>query len=538
MDIKKIILYSALAFILYSLINLWQVEHPTQTQAITTTALNSKVMNDTSSSPLSPEKAEVPTSKSLITVRTNVLDIAIDEKGTITEATLLRYPISVHEKNTPFVLLNNTSQYYVAEQGVVVQNNGQMTPVNAVFRTDKTHYELGDNENTLKVTLQGETQDGLKITKIFLFKRDQYVIDTSITLQNNTSASWKGYVNSALTRAAPTDASSSMFNVSAYTGASYGQPGVHRYKKVTFKDMTKGNLNTSSKGGWIAMQQHYFLTSWIPNQDSEQLFYTQNNQEHYTIGMVSQPISLEKDKASTINRQLYLGPEDTDALKNIANGLDMTVDYGWLWFISSLIFKLLKIINSWVHNWGWSIVLVTVLIKLAFYRLSASSYYSMASMRNLQPKLQALRERYGDDKAKMSQETMKLYQQERVNPLGGCLPVLVQIPVFIALYWVLIESVELRQAPFIFWIKDLSVADPFHVLPILMGLSMFIQQKLNPAPPDPMQAKVMMMLPIVFTGLFWNFPAGLVLYWFVNNSLSIMQQWYITRTYEKNNAKK
>ena len=211
--------------------------------------------------------------------------------------------------------------------------------------------------------------------------------------------------------------------------------------------------------------------------------------------------------------------------------LELTVDYGWLWFLSSILFSVMKAIYTVVGNWGWSIVLVTVLIKLAFYRLSATSYKSMAGMRQLQPKLQALRDRFGDDKAKISQATMELYRREKINPLGGCLPILIQIPVFIALYWVLLESVELRQAPFIFWIHDLSSADPYHILPIIMGATMLVQQRLNPAPPDPMQAKIMMFLPVLFTGLFWSFPAGLVLYWIVNNTLSILQQWYITRKY-------
>ena len=251
---------------------------------------------------------------------------------------------------------------------------------------------------------------------------------------------------------------------------------------------------------------------------------------------MGQAINLKPGEQQSVGSQLYLGPETADILKAIAPGLDLTIDYGWLWFISSLLFSLMSMIYHLVGNWGWSIVLVTCLIKLAFYRLSATSYRSMAGMRQLQPKLQALREKFGDDKAKMSQATMEMYKQEKVNPLSGCLPMIVQIPVFIALYWVLVESVELRQAPFIFWIKDLASPDPWHVLPLIMGATMFIQQRLNPAPPDPMQAKLMMFLPVLFTGLFWNFPAGLVLYWTVNNTLTILQQWYITRKYTSNNV--
>jgi YidC/Oxa1 family membrane protein insertase len=295
--------------------------------------------------------------------------------------------------------------------------------------------------------------------------------------------------------------------------------------------MTKSSLDVDVTSGWIAMQQHYFLTAWIPVAESKNKFYTRALNGDYTIGAVSQPVTLTPGQQQTVGSRLYLGPEITDTLKAIAPGLDLTVDYGWLWFISGILFSVMKAINSVVGNWGWSIVLVTVLIKMAFYKLSATSYKSMASMRRLQPKLQALRERYGDDKVKISQATMELYRQEKVNPLGGCLPVIIQIPVFIALYWVLLESVELRQAPFILWITDLASSDPWHVLPVIMGATMLIQQKLNPAPPDPMQAKIMMFLPILFTALFWNFPAGLVLYWIVNNTLSIAQQWYITHKY-------
>ena len=295
--------------------------------------------------------------------------------------------------------------------------------------------------------------------------------------------------------------------------------------------MEQENLDAEAKGGWVAMQQHYFLTAWVMQPEQQYRFYTRSVNNDYTIGAMSSKIELQAKQQQFLDSSLYIGPEITDILQPIAPGLDLTVDYGWLWFLSSFLFTLMKHIYNIVGNWGWAIVLVTVLIKLIFYRLSATSYKSMASMRKLQPKLLALRERYGNDKAKISQMTMELYRQEKVNPLGGCLPIIIQIPVFIALYWVLLESVQLRQAPFLFWINDLASADAYHVLPIIMGITMLIQQRLNPAPPDPTQAKMMMFLPILFTGLFWNFPAGLVLYWIVNNSLSILQQWYITRKY-------
>ena len=292
----------------------------------------------------------------------------------------------------------------------------------------------------------------------------------------------------------------------------------------------------SSQGGWAAMQQHYFLSAWIPEQNQENLFYTHTQgSDLYTVGIRGPDVKVAPGTQTITQAKLYVGPELTEQLKQLAPHLDMTVDYGWLWFISDILYWLLAKMYLLMGNWGFAIIAVTVLIKLLFYPLSAASYRSMSKMRALQPKIAMLRERYGDDRQKLTQETMALYRRDKINPFGGCLPILVQIPIFIALYWVLVESVQLRQAPFIFWIHDLSVKDPYFILPILMGITMVIQQRMNPAPPDPTQAKVMMMLPIVFTLLFMNFPAGLVLYWVVNNGLSILQQWYIMRQYSDGN---
>ena len=280
------------------------------------------------------------------------------------------------------------------------------------------------------------------------------------------------------------------------------------------------------------MIQHYFLGAWVPAADSNQVFYSRYkaDPDRYTLGMKSKQVYVvNAGTQQTINNGLFVGPKLQNELEQIAPGLELTVDYGALTILAKPLFWLLDMIHSLVGNWGWAIVLLTLLIKLAFYKLSETSYKSMAQMRKLTPRLQQLKERYGDDRQKMGQAQMDLFRKEKINPLGGCLPILVQIPVFIALYWVLLESVELRQAPWILWINDMSTADPYFVLPLLMGVSMFIQQKLNPAPIDPIQAKVMMALPFVFTIFFAFFPAGLVLYWVVNNVLSIAQQWYITR---------
>lgn len=547
MDIRRIVLYMALALVSLSLWNAWQADYPpppiatNQTTTSDVPASNGQILPQVASTSTNNNAESVPVNSSttpthtaeLIQVKTDVLDVAIDlSQGNVVNSDFLAYPLSVEEQNKPFVLLQNqNNERYVANSSLFIANGQAVQAVDFGFKTEQKTYQLNSEQKQLVVTLEGQNQDGLYVKKEFTFSRGSYLIGVNYKINNTANTPWTGYLNTQLLRSSPKEDKSSMFHVGSYTGASLSNPGKTRYQKVSFADMAKANLNLDVKGGWVAMQQHYFLSAWIPNENSDNKFYTLANNGDYIIGAVSQPITVKPQEEQQIGSRLYVGPENTSVLKSIAPYLDLTVDYGILWFVSSLLFSLMKTIYNLIGNWGWSIVLVTVLIKLAFYRLSATSYKSMAGMRKLQPKLQALRERYGDDKAKISQATMELYRKEKVNPLGGCLPILIQIPVFIALYWVLLESVELRQAPFMLWITDLAAADPYHVLPLIMGATMLVQQKLNPAPPDPVQAKVMMFLPILFTGLFWNFPAGLVLYWIVNNTLSIAQQWYITRKY-------
>lgn len=547
MDIRRLVLYTALALLGLSLWNSWQMDYPAPAPIISSTSNSLDAVgtpfprsdsSSTESVPLSSSSDpaiihNTSTPEQLVHVKTDVLDVDIDlNQGDVVSGDLLEFPLSVEDKNKPFVLLQDQSnERYVANSNLFVSNGQSTQPLQLSFKTEQQNYQLSPDQNQLTVALVGVTPEGLQVKKEFVFTKGSYLIKVSYQIVNNSADEWKGYLNTQLVRASPKEDKSSMFHVGSYTGASFSNPGKTRYQKVSFADMTKANMDLDAKGGWIAMQQHYFLSAWIPAADSDNKFYTRAINDDYTIGLVSQPIVVKAAEQKSIAAQLYLGPEVASTLKEIAPYLDLTIDYGMLWFVSSLLFSLMKAIYNVVGNWGWSIVLVTALIKLAFYRLSATSYKSMAGMRKLQPKLQALRERYGDDKAKISQATMELYRQEKVNPLGGCLPIVIQIPVFIALYWVLLESVELRQAPFILWISDLASPDPYHVLPLIMGATMLIQQKLNPAPPDPVQAKVMMFLPILFTALFWSFPSGLVLYWIVNNSLSIMQQWYITRKY-------
>jgi YidC/Oxa1 family membrane protein insertase len=549
MDIRRIMLVAASGMLSYALWTAWQVDYPQSTPVHTSTVTSTQtpgsilptlVGSDSSKPERAQTDADFPNMSDdkkddarFVSIKTDVLDLSIDlNQGDVVGAQLTEYPESVTHKNKPFTLLSDSSSTrYVANSSILVVEHNALQHMTSEFHAERTNYTLDADQNQLVVSLVGQNNDGVSVKKEFIFKRGSYLIDVRYALSNQGDAAWKGYMNTQLLRALPKEDKSSPFHVGSYTGASYSSPGHHRYEKVTFKDMDKHALDTDVEGGWFAMQQHYFLTAWIPLANSKNRFYTRTVDGSYAIGSMSQAIYLKPGEQKTVGSQLYLGPETADVLKAIAPGLDLTIDYGWLWFISSLIFSLMSMIYQVVGNWGWSIVLVTLLIKLAFYRLSAKSYRSMAGMRQLQPKLQALRDKFGDDKAKISQATMALYKTEKINPLSGCLPMIVQIPVFIALYWVLVESVELRQAPFVLWINDLASPDQWHVLPLIMGATMFIQQRLNPTPPDPMQAKLMMFLPVLFTGLFWNFPAGLVLYWTVNNTLTILQQWYITRQY-------
>lgn len=545
MDIRKITLYAALIFIVYSLWISWQHDYPpiknqssypnknlSQTPSAHSGLMPTVQPQGSQEEPKGVKPLLRTEPASVIDVQTDVLKIKMDTaQGDIILAELLAYPVSVEEKDKPFTLLDkDADKRYVANSNILIHESGATKEVDFDFKAPAQQYRLEPNQERFEVVLEGTDNSGLVVKKIFTFTRGSYVVDLRYELANKGDKTWQGYMNTQILRTDP-KVQSSVFGVSAYTGASFGNPGHSKYQKVSFSDMVKSNLQTDVLGGWIAMQEHYFLTAWIPPAQEKSVFYTRSMNNNYTIGSVSNSISVQPEQTINLNAKLYMGPENTEVLAGLAPGLDMTVDYGFFWFVSAPLFKIMSAINSILGNWGWTIVLVTLLIKALFYRLSARSYRSMAGMRKIQPKLLALKERFGDDKAKLSQATMELYRQEKVNPLGGCLPILVQIPVFIGLYWVLLESVEFRQAPFILWIRDLSVMDPYHVLPLIMGGTMLIQQKLNPAPPDPVQAKMMMLLPLVFTALFWSFPAGLVLYWIVNNTLSILQQWYITRKY-------
>ena len=471
----------------------------------------------------------------IITVHTDILEIKIDlVGGDVVGAALKNYPKTLDDPTDPFVLLErNATRTYVAQSGLVGRD-GIDQKERATYRAERDFYELS-GADFLEVTLEHAAADStLRVTKTFLFRPNSHTITINQTVSNPSAAIAQVTPFVQLKRdssPAPVSSDSGM-GMQPFLGSALTQPD-QRFTKFDFEDMAEDPFRADLPGGWIAMLQHYFVSAWVPDPNSTYRFRTRQTQSgDNIIGYTGPALTVAPGETVVISNQLYVGPKDQSVLADLATHLDLVVDYGWLWWIAQPLFWLLTVIQSVVVNWGLAIIFLTLLVKLAFFQLSAAGYKSMARMRKVQPRIMAIREEYANDKAKQSQAMMELYKKEKINPLGGCFPILVQMPVFIALYWVLMESVELRQAPFVLWINDLSVMDPYFVLPLLMGASMFYMQKLNPAPPDPMQAKIMQWMPIVFTFFFLWFPAGLVLYWLCNNLLSMAQQYLINRRIE------
>jgi len=490
-----------------------------------------------------PETPEIAAGNSgrIIQVHTDVLQLAIDlEGGDIIELALPKHLAELDKPDVPFVLLEqNNTRTYIAQSGLIGAN-GIDTGGRPTFITSSRRFKLGDSEESLTVDLNYQTEDGVSIIKRFTLRPGDYLIDVDYLVENNSDSRWQANLFGQIKRdSSPATAAtgSGGMGLNPFLGSALTQPD-ERFTKFTFDDMAEEPFKAQLPGGWVAMIQHYFLSAWIPNADQSHTYSTRVTSSGYNIaGFTSPSLVLDPGQSGNIGARFYAGPKDQYRLKEISPYLELSVDYGWLWWIAQPLFWLLTKIYSLVGNWGVAIILLTVLIKAAFFKLSATSYKSMANMRRVQPKMADIREQFGDDKQKQSQAMMELYRKEKINPMGGCLPILVQMPVFIALYWTLMESVELRHAPFILWIEDLSVMDPYFVLPLMMGASMWFMQKLNPPPPDPMQAKIMQWMPIVFTFFFLWFPAGLVLYWVVNNLLSMAQQYVITRQIENAAAK-
>ena len=484
----------------------------------------------------SPEKVEPATDSDirLVTIRSDALEIVIDTYGgDIVKTALLDFPVSQEPGAKPTVILNRTADtVYIAQSGLIGRSGTDTNKGRPRYSVRSDQYTLADGEDELVVELRFE-QPGATITKQYVLRRGDYPVSLNYLIDNHGSDPWEGGMFGQIQRDAHEPPSGDGLGMAPYLGAAITTDETN-YKKVSFGDLQDGKVQVNKTGGWVAMSQHYFISAWIPDQSMENRFTLKKlgSKDLYTLGFTSPAITVAPGEQEQLSAGFYVGPKDQYRLEKISPYLDLTVDYGWLWWIAKPIFHFLTFIHSFVGNWGWSIILLTISIKLLFFKLSATSYRSMAKMRKLQPEMARLKDLYGDDRQKLSQEMMNFYKKEKVNPMGGCLPILVQMPVFIALYWVLFESVELRQAPWILWITDLSVKDPYYVLPVLNGICMYVTTLLQPEPPDPMQAKVIKIMPVAFSFMFAFFPAGLVLYWTVNSLLSIMQQWVITRRIE------
>lgn len=498
-------------------------------QPVPTEALNSP--SNASTKPNLTGQTVINRNLKPVDVKTDVLSLEISpDNGDIISAKLLDYAISLKDKSPLSILEDQKGHAYIAQSGVLSQSITK--PM--IFSSEKSNYVLAKNQNQLNVVLTYQG-NGLLVTKTYTLTKGSYDIAVKTEIKNTSSESINARTYNRLTRSEP-EKKGGFFDVhsyATYTGAVLSSTE-NKYQKESFSDISKASTTVQTDNGWVAMVEHYFLSAWIPQGTGSNLLYTQKNANgSFSTGVVQPEVSLKSGQTMTQQANLYVGPALKDQLEAAAPNLSYTIDYGLLWFISVIIFWAMAHIYTIVGNWGLAIILVTLLIKLLFYPLSAKSFRSMAKMRLLQPKIKQLKERLGDDRQKMSQAMMELYRKEKVNPLGGCLPILIQIPVFIGLYWVLLESVQLRQAPFIFWIHDLSQKDPYYVLPILMGLSMLLQQKVNPSPPDPVQARVMMLMPVVFTVMFISFPSGLVLYWLTNNLLTVAQQLWVNHRMSK-----
>ncbi|HEY8605957.1 MAG TPA: membrane protein insertase YidC [Noviherbaspirillum sp.] len=483
--------------------------------------------SSTAAAPAVPTGA-AQTKSEVVTITTDVVKADIDTVGgELRRLELLKHKDTVDQSKN-MVLFDSSNHVYLAQTGLI----GGPFPNHKTTFTARPGPRALDGSAELQLVLEAE-QGGVKLVKTYTFRRGDYTVGIRHDVINNSGAPINPSLYVQLVRDGNAPAGESYF-YSTFTG-----PVVYtdadKFQKMTFNEIEEGKAKHANKAdnGWVALVQHYFVSAFLPPQKTPREIYTKKVDNNlYAVGSILPVGAVAPGATATVDTPLYSGPQESERLEKLAPGLDLVKDYGWLTIVAKPIFWLMVQIHKVLGNWGWTIIVLTVLIKLAFFPLSAASYRSMAKMKTVTPKMQAIRERHKSDPQKMNQAMMELYKTEKINPLGGCLPILVQIPVFIALYWVLLASVEMRNAPWLGWITDLASPDPWYILPVIMAVSMFIQTKLNPTPPDPVQAKVMMFMPIAFSVMFFFFPAGLVLYWVVNNILSIAQQWVITRRIE------
>lgn len=547
MESQRNFLLIGLVMVSFLLWQQWQMDYaPQPIDPVTTqTAETSSVP----SADLSASDAEIPNADSssipiaqqatssdrLIEITTDTLDLLIDLRGgDVISANLVKYPVTQGQSDSYSLLRPDSSVLYVAQSGLIGQGGTDTAAGRPLFNASSSQYIL--EGETLTVPLTWTSESGISVTKNFIFTRGEHSVRVEYQYTNNSDGN-KQVQQYAQLKQTLNIPEGSMF-MPTYRGSAYSTQE-ERYEKYAFDDYEDDKLDQSTLGGWVGMLEHYFVSAWVPPQDQTNKLYSSIFSNQFAvIGYKGESIVVPQGETATIYSTLYMGPKDQDALAEIANGLDLTVDYGFLWFISKYLFWLLQMIHGMVGNWGLAIVLITIIVKGAMYPLTKKQYESMAKMRNLAPKMTQLKERFGDDRQKMSQAMMEMYKKEKVNPMGGCFPLLLQMPIFLALYWVLLESVELRHADFIFWITDLSVKDPYFVLPVLTGLSMYLLQKLQPMTiQDPMQQKIMQWMPVAMSLFFFIFPAGLVLYWLISNVITLIQAKIIYSSMEKRGLK-
>ena len=470
----------------------------------------------------------------LVRVSTPTQDVWIDRLGgDVRRVRLPMFPVALNQPDRPFNLLDvSNGRVYMAQSGLIGPDGLDSGDDRPFFGAAADHYRVAPGES-LDLVLTAE-HHGVRVHKVFTFDSDDYLIDVVYRIENPLDRPFQASLFAQIKRDGkqPEGAGGFSMGPQPYVGAALTTSET-RYEKLEFEDLDEGPFRSTERGGWMALLQHYFLSAWVANEEDENTYYGRGlGDGTYTVGYIGPLLSVAPGASGEWRTRLYAGPKDQKKLEQIAQHLNLTVDYGFLWWLAVPLFWILDWLHGFVSNWGVAIILLTVLVKLVLYPLSSASYKSMANMRRVAPQMKRLQERHAGDRQKLSQEMMGLYKKEGVNPLGGCLPMLLPMPIFIALYWVLFESVELRQAPFLLWIQDLAAKDPFFVLPLLMGGTMYLQQAMSPAMGDPMQVRMMKMMPIVFTVLFLWFPAGLVLYWLVNSVLSVAQQWYVMKKAE------
>lgn len=543
MDNLRIILFVALALVGVQIYTAWQEEHKPQEQS---------VLSNNADMPAAPVAADVPEanlqleestdlpetlesvvpsiSTATIRVVTDVLDIIIDTKGgNIVQTNLLDYPLQIGDENTVRLQNSSNAGFYAVQSGLLAKAGAPNHY--AQFNAQQSEYILAEGQDAITVPLTW-SENGIQVTKLYTFKRSDYLIDETFKVTNNSQQEWAGNQYRQIQRS---DVDDSQPFIYTYTGGVYYNEE-DKYEKIEYSDMEDESLNKSFSNGWAAMIQHYFMTALVPTASETNKYYSKvidsEYGKRYVIGLTSTKKKVSPSETIEFKTGIYIGPKILDRLEEIAPGLGLAVDFGMLTIISKPMYIALNWINTIVNNWGWAIVILTIGLKMLFFPLANASYKSMAKMKKVMPEVQKLKEKYGDDRQRIAKEQMALFQKHKVNPAAGCFPMLIQMPVFMGLYWALLESVQLRQAPFILWINDLSIADPYFILPVIMGASMFLQQKLNPPPADPMQAKMMQMMPIMFSVFFFFLPVGLVLYSVTNNTLSIIQQYVITKRIE------